>query len=70
MEETNLDQISYSDYCDAVEVLIKAEDGKISNQIFNVGYQNLSINEIAQKVKAVVQKEFPEKEKFQYIERE
>lgn len=49
------------DYCDAVEVLIKAEDGKISNQIFNVGYQNLSINEIAQKVKAVVQKEFPEK---------
>ncbi len=47
------------DYCDVVELLIKADKEKIRNQIFNVGYQNLSILEIAQKVKKVVQNEFP-----------
>ena len=34
---------------------------KIENQIFNIGYQNMSINEIAQLVKKVVEKEFPNK---------
>lgn len=47
------------DYCDVVELLINADKEKIRNQIFNVGYQNLSILEIAQKVKKVVQNEFP-----------
>lgn len=49
------------DYCNAVIALINAEDDKINNQIFNVGYQNLSIKKIAQIVKKVVQINFPEK---------
>ena len=52
------------DYCDAVELLIIAEKNKIENQIFNVGYQNMSISEIAQLVKEVVEKEYPNKEKI------
>ena len=52
------------DYCEAVELLIVAEKDKIENQIFNVGYQNMSINEIAQLVKKVVEKEYPNKEKI------
>ena len=55
------------DYCDAVEVLIKSESKKIKNQIFNIGYQNLSILEIANLVKKVVEKEFPEKGKINII---
>ena len=49
------------DYCDAVDVLINSETNKIRNQIFNIGYQNLSILEIADVVKKVVEKLFPEK---------
>jgi len=49
------------DYCDAVDVLIKSDSNKIKNQIFNIGYQNLSILEIAKVVKKVVEKIFPEK---------
>ena len=58
------------DYCDAICLLINANKEKISNQIFNVGYQNLSINEIAQKVKSVVIEEFPEKKELQIIRTE
>ena len=46
------------DYCDAVEVLILSDSNKVSNQIFNIGYQNLSIIEIANLVKKVVEKNF------------
>jgi nucleoside-diphosphate-sugar epimerase len=49
------------DYCDAVELLLTAPDQKIANEIFNVGYQNMTIADIAQLVKRVVQEEFPEK---------
>jgi nucleoside-diphosphate-sugar epimerase len=49
------------DYCTAVELLMNAESKKIKNEIFNVGYQNLSIMEIANLVKKVVHKEFKEK---------
>ena len=48
------------DYCDFVETLILAKSEKICNQIFNVGYQNMSIKEISQVVQRVVQREFPE----------
>jgi len=48
------------DYCDAVKTLILADSDKISNQIFNVGYQNMSITEIAKVVQKVVQEKFPE----------
>jgi nucleoside-diphosphate-sugar epimerase len=49
------------DYCDAVELLLIAPDKKIANETFNVGYQNMSIMEIARLVKRVVEEEFPEK---------
>jgi nucleoside-diphosphate-sugar epimerase len=48
------------DYSDAVSALIEAESNQIENQIFNIGYQNLSIIEIANIVKKVVEIKFPE----------
>jgi nucleoside-diphosphate-sugar epimerase len=52
------------DYCDLVEMLVGEKDEKIKNEIFNVGYQNLSINKISEIVKKVVQDEFSEKKKY------
>jgi nucleoside-diphosphate-sugar epimerase len=49
------------DYCDAVQVLLDAPDEKVANEVFNVGYQNMSIMDIALLVKRVVEQEFPEK---------
>ena len=46
------------DYCDAVLCLIESESNKIKNQIFNVGYENLAIIDIAKKVKSTVEKYF------------
>ena len=46
------------DYCDVIKLLMKAPKKKIQNQVFNVGHQNLSILQIAQKVKKIVQKKF------------
>src|SRR6516162_6539263 len=52
------------DYCDAVQLLLDAPDDKIANEVFNVGYQNMSIMDIALLVKRVVEEEFPEKGKI------
>ena len=49
------------DYCDAVQLLLDAPDEKVANEVFNVGYQNMSIMDIAFLVKRVVEREFPEK---------
>ncbi len=49
------------DYCDVVKLLLTAQKSKIQNQIFNVGYQNMSIKNISNIVKKVVEKQFPEK---------
>ena len=46
------------DYCEAVKLLSESDENKIKNQIFNVGYQNLSILEIANKVKKIVESKF------------
>ena len=46
------------DYCEAVLILIESESDKIKNQIFNVGYENLSILEIAKKVKLNIENFF------------
>ena len=46
------------DYCEAVKLLSECDETKIKNQIFNVGYQNLSILEIANKVKSIVESKF------------
>mgnify|MGYP001158493470 CR=1 FL=1 len=48
------------DYCDAVEVLLNSPAEKINNEIFNIGYQNMSIADIALCVKKVVEEEFKE----------
>lgn len=46
------------DYCDLVKVLINAPNEKIYNETFNVGYENMSIRDIANLVKKVVEEEF------------
>ena len=55
------------DYCAVIELLLEAEKEKIQKQVFNVGYQNMSINEIAQLVKKVVEKEFPNKKDIKIV---
>ncbi len=52
------------DYCDAVILLMEAESNKIKNEIFNIVYENMSIKEIALKVKDIVQQKFPEKDEI------
>ena len=49
------------DMVDLYELLLNVPDEKISGQIFNAGFQNMSIMDIAQVVKRVVQEQFPEK---------
>ena len=53
------------DYSDVVKLLITAPSDKIRNEIFNVGYQNMSINEIAILVKKVVEEIFPSQKKIE-----
>jgi nucleoside-diphosphate-sugar epimerase len=50
-----------ADYCAAVKLFLDVPDEKVANQIFNVGYQNMSIRDIALLVKRVVEEQFPEK---------
>jgi nucleoside-diphosphate-sugar epimerase len=49
------------DMCNVYKLLLTVEDQKIAGQIFNAGFQNLSIMEIAHIAKRVVQEEFPDK---------
>lgn len=49
------------DYADVCKLLLTTSDEKIANQIFNVGFDNMSIMAIAQAVKRVVEEIFPEK---------
>lgn len=49
------------DYCDAVEMFLAAPRDKIHKDVFNIGYQNMSIMDIAKMVKKVVEEEFPER---------
>jgi len=49
------------DMCDLYKLMLVAPDEKIAGETFNVGYQNKSIGDIADIVKKVVEKEFPEK---------
>lgn len=49
------------DYCAAVEMLLTAPAGKIQNETFNIGFQNLSIREIALLVKRTVEEIYPER---------
>jgi nucleoside-diphosphate-sugar epimerase len=49
------------DYADLCKLMLSAPSEKIANQIFNCGFQNMSISDIALMVKKVVEEEFPEK---------
>ena len=46
------------DYCNAVLRLIEAKNNLVQNQIFNVGYENMSIMNIAKLVKKILKKNF------------
>lgn len=48
------------DYCDLCQLLLEAPAEKVANEIFNCGYQNMSIMDIAKMVKNVVEEEFPD----------
>ena len=52
------------DYADLCKALLEAPDEKIANEIFNCGYENMSIMEIAKTVKKVVSEEFPDKDEI------
>ena len=52
------------DYADLCKVLLEAPDEKIANEIFNCGYENMSIMKIAKTVKRVVAEEFPDKDEI------
>lgn len=49
------------DMCDLYKLLLTAPKEKIAGQIFNAGYENMSIKDIAHVVKRVVEEMFPEK---------
>jgi nucleoside-diphosphate-sugar epimerase len=49
------------DYCDAVELLLTAPHDRVHRDVFNIGFQNMSIMDIATLVKGVVETEFPDK---------
>lgn len=55
------------DYCDAVETFLTAPAEKIQNETFNVGYQNLSLMEIAELVRRVVLEEFPDRKSLEIV---
>jgi len=49
------------DMVDLYKLLLTVPDDKVAGQTFNAGFQNMSIMEIAQVVKRIVEMEFPEK---------
>ncbi len=55
------------DYCDAVELLLTAPTEKIQKETFNIGYQNMSIMDIALLVKKVVGEEFPDRPEIDIV---
>jgi nucleoside-diphosphate-sugar epimerase len=55
------------DYCDAVQLFLTAPADKVQNEIFNVGYQNLSLMEIAELVRRVVGEEMPSRKQVEIV---
>lgn len=47
------------DYCDACALLLEAPAGKVQNEVFNCGHENMSIMEIGLLVKRVVEELMP-----------
>jgi len=52
--------IHIDDISDLYVQLLEFPDAKIAGEIFNAGYQNFTISEIAEKVRMVVEEEMPE----------
>ncbi|GAB4177008.1 MAG: SDR family oxidoreductase [Thalassobaculales bacterium] len=50
-----------ADMCDAYRLFLEAPDAKVAGQTFNIGYENLSIMAIAERVRQVVAQEFPDR---------
>ena len=50
--------LNIKDYCLAVELLINSEIDKVKNKIFNIGYENMSILNIAELVQKVFKKRY------------
>jgi len=55
------------DYCDAVQLFLVAPAEKVQKEIFNVGFQNLSLMEIAELVRKVVGEEMPDRKKVDIV---
>jgi nucleoside-diphosphate-sugar epimerase len=55
------------DYCHAVELFLTSPAEKIQNETFNVGYQNLSLMEIAELVRRVVSEEIPNRKHVEIV---
>ena len=55
------------DMADAYLTMIEAPAEKIAGEIFNIGYQNLSIAKIAEIVREVVQQEYPDRPKVEIV---
>ena len=53
--------IHIEDVCDLYVELLTMPDEKIAGEIFNAGYQNQTVNELAEIAKQIVEEEFPEK---------
>jgi nucleoside-diphosphate-sugar epimerase len=56
-----------NDMADVYELMIEAPAEKIAGEIFNAGYQNLSIARIAEIVKSVVEEEFPGRKPIEIV---
>ena len=56
-----------NDMCDAYQLLLEAPAEKIAGQIFNCGYQNMKIKDIAEVVRKVVGEEFPDKAQVEIV---
>ena len=59
-----------NDMCDVYELLLKQPAEKIAGETFNVGHQNLSIDEIAEIVRRVVMQEHPDKGEIEILHTE
>ena len=55
------------DYIDAVRMFLTAPAEKVADETFNVGFQNMSIMDIAQLAKKVVEEEFPDKTPIEIV---
>ena len=55
------------DMVDLYKLLLEIEDEKIAGKIYNAGYQNRSIMDIAKLVKGIVEQEFPEKGEIEIV---